>query len=139
MKIALDTNVIISLVKERKLDLFVSKYDACAPVVVEYEYIRGETKAGIDINESKETFENTFEILELNNESVKIASKIWSELSKKGRLIDERDLLIGAICIAHNVPLWTLNISHFLRLLDFGLVLVEIDLNTLKIIKIHKK
>ncbi len=38
-----------------------------------------------------------------------------------GMLIDERDLMIEAICIANSLPLATLNKKHFKRLTKFGL------------------
>jgi len=45
----------------------------------------------------------------LDNEAVSVASKIWAELSGKGMKLDERDLLIGIMCISGGTPLWTLN------------------------------
>jgi len=132
MKIAIDTDVLIYLVKKKILDRFLEKYDACLTIINEYEYMRGEVKAGISPDESKRTIMDAFEILSLDNKSIKVASEIWSELSKRGELIDERDLLIGAICIANKIPLWTFNKKHFERLKKFGLVLKDVDLKEIK-------
>ena len=128
MKIAIDTDVLIYLVKKGILERFLEKYEACLTVINEYEYVRGEVKAGIASDKSKSTITSAFRILDLDNESIKIASEIWSELSRRGELIDERDLLIGAICISNKIPLWTFNKRHFKRLEEFGLVLIDVDL-----------
>ncbi len=51
-------------------------------------------------------------------------------MMKKKEFLDERDLIIGAICIANNIPLWTGNIKHFKKLKEYGLNLVTIDTKT---------
>ena len=127
MKIAIDTDVLIYLVKNKLLERFLEKYDGCITAITEYEYMRGEVKVGIKPSVSKRTLSEAFEILELDNKSIMIASKIWSSLSNEGEIIDERDLLIGAICIAHNVPLWTFNKKHFEKLKKFKLMLKDIN------------
>ncbi|MEX0567873.1 MAG: type II toxin-antitoxin system VapC family toxin [Candidatus Njordarchaeota archaeon] len=134
--IVLDTDTLILLSKLRKLDAFVSKFDACITVITEYEYLRGEIKAGIDPKESKSSLELAFNVLSFDNKSITIAGKIWTDLSSKGEIIDERDLIIGAICITNNTPLWTKNVRHFVRLKRFGLKLVDIDTETWRISEI---
>jgi len=74
----------------------------------------------------KHLLEKTFKILWPNNNSILVASKIWADLKKRGKLIDERDLEIGALCIINQLPLWTKNIKHFNRLKKYGLRLVDI-------------
>ena len=91
-----------------------------------YELVRGDVHAGFDGSKSKLDYEKLFYILPFDNKSVLIASKIYSSLRKDGKLIDERNLIIGSICIANNLPLATLNKRHFERLRKFGLKLVEI-------------
>lgn len=135
MRIALDTDALILLMKRKKLEDFVSRYEPCITVITEYEYVRGEVRAGVRADESKSTLEEVFDVLPLDNRSIKIASEIWSALRERGLPIDERDLLIGAICIAHGVPLWTLNVRHFMRLVEFGLKLVEIDPESLIVVR----
>lgn len=51
-------------------------------------------------------------ILELDNSSVDVASQIYSELSVKGKLVGEFDILIAATCITRNLTLVT-NDSDF--------------------------
>ena len=131
MKIVIDTDILIALVKARKLERFSIRYEPYITIITLYEYVRGEVAAGIEAEESKRTLEEAFNILPLDNDSVRIASVIWSKLKAKGLLIDDRDPLIGSICISHNLPLWTSNKEHFNRLTDFGLKIMDIDINSI--------
>ncbi|MBI4147800.1 type II toxin-antitoxin system VapC family toxin [Candidatus Woesearchaeota archaeon] len=56
-------------------------------------------------------------------ESAKIAGDVLRSL--KHAPLNLRDLLIGAICIAHRLELFTHNNKHFERLKEFGLVLAQ--------------
>jgi len=131
LRVAVDTDALILLAKIGKLERFVEAHDACITVVTEYEYVRGEVRAGVAAEESKKDLSTAFDVLPLDNEAVSVASKIWAELSGKGMKLDERDLLIGAICISRSTPLWTLNKKHFERLREFGLELVDVDVDKL--------
>ena len=46
---------------------------------------------------------------------------ILRDLKKKGKLLDIRDVFVGSICIARDLPLLTYNSRHFNRLKDYGL------------------
>jgi len=131
MKIVIDTDVLIALVKARKLEDFLIRYEPYITIITLYEYVRGEVAIGIEVDESKKSLEEAFNVLLLDNDAIKVASVIWSKLKSKGLLIDDRDLLIGAICISNNLPLWTLNKEHFERLTDFGLKMRDIDINSI--------
>jgi len=133
MDIAIDTDVLILLSKHRKLDEFVSRFRAYITIITEYEYMRGEVRAGVKPNTSKRTLEQAFEILHFDNKSVRKASELWAKLASQGQLIDERDLIIGSICIANRIPLWTENTKHFLRLKDFGLRLLKVSIENWKV------
>jgi hypothetical protein len=126
-----ETDALITLEKIGKLEKFVEIYDACITAITEYEYVRGEIRAGVNPEESKGTVENAFEVLPLDNESISTASKIWAEISSRGEPLEERDLLTGAICISKAAPLWTLNKKHFKRLEEFGLKLIDADTENL--------
>ena len=125
--VVVDTDMLILLSKQKKLEEFVGRYNAHITIITEYEYLRGEVRAGIDPDTSKRTLETAFNILYFDNQSLKIAGKIWSELMAQGQPIGERDLIIGAICIANDMPIWTGNKKHFMKLKQFGLRLIEID------------
>ena len=52
-------------------------------------------------------------VLPLKKEDAKIASQVYSDLKKGGKLIGDQDILIAGICINHDTPLLTRNIKHF--------------------------
>ena len=59
---------------------------------------------------------NMRNILSFTEKSSKIAGKIMAELRAGQKIIEIRDLFIGAICIENDIPLLTRNISHFERI-----------------------
>jgi len=103
-----------------------AKYNLYITTITLYELIRGDVLAGFNAEDSKEDYEKIFMVLHFDNEAIIKASEIYATLKKEGRLIDERDLMIGAICISNNLPLATLNKKHFERLKKFGLRIVDI-------------
>ncbi|MBS7251836.1 MAG: type II toxin-antitoxin system VapC family toxin [Candidatus Freyarchaeota archaeon] len=131
MRVVVDTDALINLGKIGKLERFVEVYDACITAITEYEYIRGEIRAGVNPEESKRTVGEAFEVLPLDNESISTAGRIWAELTSRGEPIEERDLLTGAICISKTTPLWTLNKKNFKKLEEFGLKLLDTDIENL--------
>ncbi len=84
-----------------------------------YEFIRGKA----DWKRAKKLMEKIYFILPLDNDVLLKATQIWRTLKAKGFLIDDRDLLIGATAIVHNLPLYTINKQHYHRLSEFGLKL----------------
>ncbi|MCK4476620.1 MAG: type II toxin-antitoxin system VapC family toxin [Methanophagales archaeon] len=56
------------------------------------------------------------EILPFTEKTAKIAGEIMAELRREQKLIEIRDLFIGAECIENNTLLLTRNITHFERL-----------------------
>ncbi len=86
-------------------------------VVTLYEYIRGKS----DPLAAKNLLEEAFVVIPLDNEVLLKATEIWRDLKRRGLLIDERDLLIGATAIAKGLPLATYNVKHYSRLVNYGL------------------
>lgn len=64
---------------------------------------------------------NNLEIIRINEK----ASKKAEEISKKDNSLDAADILIGATAIVNNVPIYTNNIKHFERMVNFGLKLFK--------------
>lgn len=52
-------------------------------------------------------------VLPLKKEDAKIASQLYTDLEKGGKLIGNQDILIAGICINHDTPLLTRNIKLF--------------------------
>lgn len=64
------------------------------------------------------TLQNT--IVPLTNKSVEISAKLYGQLKKTGRMIDNIDLLIAGIAIEKQMTLITNNESHFMRLTELS-------------------
>ena len=110
----IDTDILIDYVKGRQelpdIRIFISE-------VTLYEFIRG-TK---DIPEAKKLIEEGFIIPYHNNQIIRKASEIWVSTKKTGEMIDDRDILIAAVAITKQIPLFTRNVKHYERLNKFGL------------------
>lgn len=65
------------------------------------------------------------EILNLNFEVCKIFGKIKSKLRKKGKLIDNFDLLIGSICLFNNNILITNNDKHYRKIKEIKILNIK--------------
>ncbi|MEX0567791.1 MAG: type II toxin-antitoxin system VapC family toxin [Candidatus Njordarchaeota archaeon] len=122
----LDTSYVIKLIKQDTLIELSKKYDLYITIINLYELVRGDVLAGFDAKDSKKDYEKVFMVLHFDNRAMIKASEIYAVLRRKGKLIDERDLMVGAICLSNNLPLATLNKKHFDRLKQFGLKLVDI-------------
>jgi len=55
----------------------------------------------------------TINIIEFDFYACELYGKIYSELKEKGKLTQDFDLIIAAICISNNKILITRNIKHF--------------------------
>nr|MDO8045515.1 type II toxin-antitoxin system VapC family toxin [Candidatus Baldrarchaeota archaeon] len=120
-RVILDTDVLIKLIKEKRLSQIFEYIEPHISFITLYEYLRGLKYLNKNLEKEKEKIEESLTILWINNEILIKMSEIWFKLRKKGTTIDERDLLIGTTAIAYNLPLWTLNKRHFARLEKYGL------------------
>jgi len=66
-----------------------------------------------------------FKFYPLDFESARLAGKIYRILRGRGELVEFRDILIGAVCIRHGLPLVTRNVRHFKKLEEFGLTVIN--------------
>ncbi len=55
-------------------------------------------------------------IVPLDKTALDIASEIHVDLRRKGQLIEDADLLMAAIALAHDLTLLTANVRHFVRI-----------------------
>jgi predicted nucleic acid-binding protein len=61
-------------------------------------------------------------ILPLNTIEAAMAGRIYTQLKTRGKLVGTHDILIAAICIANNLPLYTKNVAHFSEIKDIRLL-----------------
>jgi predicted nucleic acid-binding protein len=85
-----------------------------------YEFIRGRS----DYAEAKSKLEKALVVVYPTNDVLVKAVEMYRDLKKRGELIDERDLLVAATAIALDIPLKTKNVSHYQRLVKYGLKFV---------------
>ena len=69
-----------------------------------------------------ETLVQELVILPLNTLEAAIAGRIYTQLKSRGKLIGTHDILIAAICLANDLPLYTKNIAHFSLIKDIRLL-----------------
>jgi predicted nucleic acid-binding protein len=61
-------------------------------------------------------------ILPLNTLEAAIAGRIYTQLKSRGKLVGTQDILIAAICVANDLPLYTKNMAHFSLIKDIRLL-----------------
>ncbi|BCS93131.1 MAG: PIN domain nuclease [Metallosphaera javensis (ex Sakai et al. 2022)] len=120
----LDTDALILVYNKGLKDRFAGSNTTCISL---FEFLRGISFLGKDVEGFKRDVEENFQILCLDNESILIASRIYAELRKEGNLIDDPDLIIGSICISRSITLVTNNVRHFSRLRKYGLKIVKVS------------
>lgn len=123
-ELVIDTNVLIDLIKEGTLEKFVVNFNPFLTKLSLFEYLRGELYIGHEIQKRKQTLEEIFTILQLDNKALRKACQLWAELAKNGELIPEPDIWIGALCITKDLPFLSDDIEHFKRLERKGLELI---------------
>jgi predicted nucleic acid-binding protein len=120
MTYALDSNIVSYLLKDN--DNVYSRYfdalsrgDHCViPLVVYYEIRRGLKAAGATVK--MRSFENICYALgvdELTVADMNVAADIYADRKRKGRPIEDADLLIAAQAVARGHTLVTNNAKHF--------------------------
>lgn len=61
-------------------------------------------------------------ILPLTEKSVEISSDIYAALRKTGNQLDDIDILIAGVALAHDLVLVTHNVHHFNRIEDLEII-----------------
>ncbi|MEC3881932.1 type II toxin-antitoxin system VapC family toxin [Parapedobacter sp. 10938] len=121
MNYLLDTNICIYFLKgmynlDRKIakigevNCFISEI-----TVAELKYGIENSKTPEKLRPLVEAFIPKFAILPIFN-SLDIYSKEKAKLRKKGLMVDDFDILIGATAITNNMVMVTNNVAHFSRL-----------------------
>jgi len=117
MQVLVDTDYLIDVEKGRAE---LPRAQVVISWITLYEFIRGRS----DYAEAKSELERALVVAYPTNDVLVKAVEVYRDLKKRGELIDERDLLIAATAIALGIPLKTKNVSHYQRLVKYGLKLV---------------
>ncbi|WP_150464770.1 type II toxin-antitoxin system tRNA(fMet)-specific endonuclease VapC [Francisella sp. XLW-1] len=129
MKVMLDTNICIYILKEQPKSVLehFKKYemgDICISSIVYAELLHGAFKSKW-INQNLTNIHNfvaALQIVDFNRLAAVEYGKIRSDLEKAGKIIGANDLLIAAHAKSLNVPLATNNIKEFQRVEDLVLL-----------------
>ena len=115
-RILVDTDCLIDYYKG-ELELNPEDSHHVSEITV-YEFIRGTR----NVEEAKKILERSFSIVWLDNEILEKASEIWRHLKASGKLVEDRDLIIGSTAVVKRLKLLTRNIKHYEGLKTYGLV-----------------
>lgn len=119
----LDTNIITAFFKNdtaviAKISEYLEVFDNLTINIISYyEILRGLQDLG---NAEKlrrfEEFMEENELISLRKETIQKAAEIYAFLKKKGKLIEDADILIAAIAVVEDLILVTHNTRHFGRI-----------------------
>jgi len=118
-RVLIDTGIVIEYLRKQKKEntqlvkLF-KEFDLCLSVISVFELYNGA------INDSKrndiETVCKNMKIINIDLSISKKASEIYRKLRNQNKLIEFRDILIGATAIEQKISIATKNKKHFIRL-----------------------
>ena len=112
----LDTDIIIEMLRERSHEV------GAISIITLIEVLRGlEARKRAKV---KELLEESFNLLNLDNQIIETYCNLYQKLKEEGTLIPDADLLIAATAMSHNIKLKTKD-EHFERLRHLGLKLAQ--------------
>ena len=123
--ILIDTSILIEYYRKtdksnsKWIALIRSGYDFSVSAVTRFEIYSGATASQVEF---WDTIFNRVGVLPFDTDTADVASKINSQLKRKRKQIDIADLFIAAAAIQHKLPLATLNVMHFNRIVSLQLV-----------------
>ena len=112
----LDTDIIIEMLRERRHEV------GAISIITLIEVLRGlEDRKRAKV---KELLEESFNLLNLDNEVIGTYCNLYQKLKKEGASLPDADLLIAATAMSHNMTLKTKD-ERFKRLRHLGLKLAQ--------------
>lgn len=123
--IVIDTDVIIDFFRDISpaADVFaelISSDKAAMTAISVFELYAG--IEGAKRLRQIETLVQRLTVFPLNIIEAAMGGKIYTQLKSRGKLIGTHDILIAAICIVNDLPLYTKNIAHFSEIKDIRLL-----------------
>ncbi len=117
-----DTNILAYFIKQNPqiCKKFLEKEEEislCSIVQAEC-YFGAKKQKNIDLLDIYETMFELYPVLSFDSKSSVIFCDLKVELSDKGQIIEDFDLMIASICLANNLTLVTNNTKHFENIRD---------------------
>ncbi len=121
----LDTSVLIDLMRHKgPAEDFIASHIGeelttsaiCEAELNEGIYRENENNIPKRLDEKKKLFEPFSQIISFDSKQAEIAGQIRADLSLKGSLIGDIDILIAAAAISQNATLVTKNTKHFQKI-----------------------
>jgi predicted nucleic acid-binding protein len=125
MNYLLDTSTIIDLIRKKNTVIaFIQKHENdrfTTSSICVYELWSGvfrfkSKEQDFQKKQLTNLLESFAEIIPFSSEQAAIAGSLYADLSHKGALIDDIDILIAAACIESQTTLVTGNAKHFTRI-----------------------
>lgn len=122
MTYCLDTDILIEYFRgnksiKEKIESLVDGDRIALVWLTLYEFFKGIFVSGkLDEEEFLRRLAGTCLILEGSYEAAKIGGNIYAALKKRGKLINDADIMIASIAKAHRAVLVTNNEEHFSRI-----------------------
>ncbi|MEM4873197.1 MAG: type II toxin-antitoxin system VapC family toxin [Thermofilaceae archaeon] len=113
-----DTSWLIELLRRKSFE------EGAISIITLIEVLRG-VPAG-KRGAVKRLLEESFDVINLNNDVVRVYCELYDELKKRGSPVPDADLLIASTAIAHNLVLKSKD-RHFKELVSHGLKLELVE------------
>jgi len=122
MRYALDTNVVFRYLKNELSSVknvdgaLAAKHKLYIPQIVDYEVRRGFKLMRQPSHRKEQVYKLLIQrcpVVEMDAIVWEQAIDVYKELYRKGFTVGELDILIAAVCLAHNLALVTNNIKDF--------------------------
>lgn len=123
--VLIDTSLVIDYLRntDKTTTKFISLfkiYDLHLSVITVFELLNGATTEAKIIDIRKIC--NSLTIVDFDIRCAEKASEIYRELRIQNKMIEFRDILIGATAMVHNLPVSTFNKKHFERLRNIKMI-----------------
>ena len=122
----INTNILIRLLEKEplnRLEELALKFDFYISAIGAFEFLVGVFRTGK--MQLKRFLQENFIVVPITYEITEKAAEIEADLMRTGRIIEPRDVIIGATAIALRIPLWTENLKDFKPLEKYGLKIVK--------------
>ena len=129
--IVLDTDILINILRKKRSgeqwkEFLKDKHISFTSITAFELFLGAElsTKRIHNIKAIQELVQQ-FSVLPFSIKSAYIAANIYSDLQKRGQMIELNDIYIASVALEHNAMIATDNIEHFKRI--FNLEIVKIS------------